>query len=334
MGKLLKEFQARFHLNSKKSKKLGFSWKIEPILHARVPIIKLTGKHTSSPNKIYIDIGVRSTQMPITKLINYYLDYDEKVCIFMMFIKQWSKVRQISDAIHGFPNSFGFVMLCIKFLQLLSEPIIPIMDYDKNKKKIIERHSIRNFKPNEMTLLELAVCFFDYYFNFDFEAYQISITSCGLDWKHEHDYNLSHSDQSTMLVEDPSSKNENVTRCLKPYNLKVIRTELFRGYKCAKNADWDLLFKPYDQGLEPSIFEKYPPIDKNEVDIQYELEELDEDINAVYEDYHHAKAKKKAAKKLKYKKKSKKGPVIIKSVIKNKKVHATAKGMFVKKKAS
>jgi len=244
--------------------------------------------------------------MPITKLINFYLDYDEKVSIFMMFIKQWSKIRMISDAIHGFPNSFGFVMLSLKYLQLLCEPILPIMDYDKQKKKLIERHSIRNFKPNSMSLLELAVAFFDYYFNFDFDAYQISITSAGLDWKHEQDYNLNHSDQSTMLIEDPSSKNENVTRCLKPFNLKVIRTELFRAYKCAKNADWQRLFRPYDQHSETSIFETYPPSNQREVEIRYELEEMDEDIHAAYEEYNFAKHNKAKARKQKYKKKVRK----------------------------
>merc|ERR1712173_58093 len=104
-----------------------------------------------------------------------------------------------------------------------------------------------------------------------------------------------------------SSKNENVTRCLKPFNLKVIRTELFRAYKCVKNADWGLLFKPYDQGLETSIFEKYPPVDQREVEIRYEIEEMDEDINAAYDEYNFAKNKKARARKQKYKKKSKKG---------------------------
>ena len=144
-------------------------------------------------------------------------------------------------------------------------------------------------------------------------------------WYDTKDYNLSHSDQSTMLIEDPSSKNENVTRCLKPYNLKVIRTEMFRGYKCAKNGDWDLLFKPYDQGVEQSVFEVYPPINKQEIEIQYELEELDEDINAVYEDYHHSKPN-KASKKAKYKKKSKNNK------LKKKKVHTTVNGKYIKKK--
>eukprot|EP00483_Globobulimina_turgida_P006147 UN06157 len=154
------------------------------------------------------------------------------------------------------------------------------MDYDENKKKIIERHSIRKFKANKQNLLELAVSFFEYYFNFDFETYQISITTAGLQWKHAEDYNLNHSDQSTMLIEDPSSQNENVTRSLKPYNLKILRSEFFRAYKCAKNGDWELLFKPFDEnGGEDSIFNKYPPIDSREEEIRYEFEEEYEDYN-------------------------------------------------------
>merc|ERR1712228_110753 len=198
--------------------------------------------------------------------------------------------------------------------------------------KLSQKHSICNFRPNTQSLLELAVSFFDYYFHFDFETYQISITSAGLQWKHSEDYNLNHSDQSTMLIEDPSSKNENVTRCLKPYNLKVIRTELFRGYKCAMNGDWELLFKPYDEGVEQSIFEKYPPINEHEIEIQYELEELDEDINAVYEDYH--SKHNKSSKKPKYKKKNKKssGHGAIGNKLKKKKVHTTVTGKYIKKK--
>jgi len=165
------------------------------------------------------------------------------------------------------------VMLVTKFLQLLQEPVIPIMDYDRKLKKLSQKHSICNFRPNTQSLLELAVSFFDYYFNFEFETYQISITSAGLQWKHSEDYNLNHSDQSTMLIEDPSSKNENVTRCLKPHNLKIMRSEFFRAYKCTKNANWDLLFKPYNQKGERSIFEIYPPINKREEAIKYEIED-------------------------------------------------------------
>ena len=173
--------------------------------------------------------------MPITKLINYYCNYNERVSIFFMFIKQWSKQRQISDAMHGFPNSFGFVMLATKFLQLLQEPVIPIIDYDRTQKQLVTKHSIRQFRSNEMSLLELAVSFFDYYFHFDFETYQISITSAGLQWKHAEDYNLNHSDQSTMLIEDPSAKNENVTRCLKPYNMKVFIFGIIKKNQFFKN---------------------------------------------------------------------------------------------------
>eukprot|EP01083_Nonionella_stella_P297198 1009428_1 len=270
--KLLREFETRFQLNINKSKCLGFKWKIEPILHARVPIIKLEDINDG----LLVDISIRSTQLPTAMLINKYCSYNPIVRTFYMFIKQWSKSRKISDAIYGFPNSFGFVMLATKFLQLLPEPLIPIFDYNEKKKKIIELHSIKKFKKNTMTLLELAVSFFDYYYNFDFETYQISITSAGLQWKHAKDYNLMHKDQSTMLIEDPSAKNENVTRCLKPYNLKIIREELFRAYKCAKNGNWELLLRAYDENNGQSIFEIYPPIDEIEEAIRYEMEDYDE----------------------------------------------------------
>ena len=266
-SKLLKAFMSRFNMEMKKSSELGLKWKIEPILHARVPIIKLTETKLTE-GKLQCDIGIRSTQMPITKLIRYYCEYDDRVSIFYTFIKQWSKCRQIAEAMYGFPNSFGFVMLVTKFLQLLEEPLLPITDYDRKLKQLICIHNINKFKFNTMTLMELAISFFDYYFQFDFETYQLDITLCGLQWKHGQDYNLNHPDQETMLVVDPSSKSENVTRCLKPYNLKIMRQEFFRGYKCAMNGDWDLLFQPFNQKGEISIFEIYPPINQYEIDIK------------------------------------------------------------------
>lgn len=274
----------RFNLEIQKSSSLGLKWKIEPILHARVPIIKLTETRLTG-GKLQCDIGIRSTQMPITRLIRYYCEFDDRVPVFYTFIKQWSKSRQIAEAMYGFPNSFGFVMLVTKFLQLLDEPLLPITDYDRKSKKLYEVHSITSFKFSTITLLELAVLFFDYYFNFDFEAYQLDITLCGLQWKHGQDYNLNHEDQETMLVVDPSSKSENVTRCLKPYNLKIMRQEFFRGYKCAINGDWDLLFTPFNQNGEISIFEIYPPTNQYEQDVQYELEpDIDDELNDDFEE--------------------------------------------------
>eukprot|EP01084_Bolivina_argentea_P157234 274001_1 len=266
--KLLREFEKRLRLYSSKSRKRGFNWKIEPILHARVPIIKLSDKK----HGLSVDIGIRSTQMPITRLISFYCSYDERVRLVYMFIKRWSKRRRISDAMNGFPNSFGFIMLVTKFLQILPEPVIPIMDWDRNKKKMMEKHSIRRFKPNTMSLVELAVSFFDYFCHLDYDSYQISITSAGLQWKHVQDYNLNHPDQGTVLIEDPMSKNQNVTRSLKPDNLKVLKQEFFRGYKCAKNGDWDLLFDKWTREDDTTIFDYYPPMDKGERQIQKEFE--------------------------------------------------------------
>lgn len=273
---LLREFVSRLKLNMASSHRLGLEWKVEPILHARVPIVKLT-EMARTGGKLKVDIGIRSTQMPITKLISFYCSYDGRVSVLYMFVKQWSKQRRISDAMYGFPNSFGFVMLATKFLQLTEEPLIPIVDYDRQRQRIQVRHSLRHFRRNEQSLLELAVAFFDFFASFDFEAYQISITSAGLQWKHPEDYNLNHDDQGTMLIEDPSAHNENVTRCLKPYNMRIMKQEFFRAFKCAKHGDWALLFKPYNDRGEPSIFDIYPPEDDWEEEMRYEIEAYDND---------------------------------------------------------
>jgi len=306
--RLLKEFMHRLKLNASLSRKAGFSWKIEPVLHARVPIIKLTarikGAKAKTREPLQVDVGVRSTQMPITKMISFFCNYDERVAVFFMFVKQWSKRRMVSDAMHGFPNSFGFVMLATKFLQLLEEPILPIVDYDRAKQKLIEKYSIAKFRRNAMSLLEMAASFFDYWFDFDFGAYQLSITQPGLQWKHAGDYNLSHSDQSTMLIEDPSADNENVTRCLKPYNLKVLRHEMLRGYKCAQHGDWRRLMRPFDErpGREPDIFELYPPETERERTVWRELDELDGGGGSSSENWAPKKSKKKKKSKALFKK--------------------------------
>merc|ERR1712087_904789 len=100
-------------------------------------------------------------------MISYFYNYDERVAVFFMFCKQWSKRRMVSDAMHGFPNSFGFVMLATKFLQLLDEPVLPIVDYDRKAQRLVEKHGIAKFRRNEMSLLELAVSFFDHFLDFD-----------------------------------------------------------------------------------------------------------------------------------------------------------------------
>lgn len=308
--RLLKEFQHRLSLNASLCRKAGFVWKVEPVLHARVPIIKLTArvKLKNAKGKVreplQVDVGVRSTQMPITKMISFFCNYDERVAVFFMFVKQWSKRRMVSDAMHGFPNSFGFVMLATKFLQLLEEPILPIVDWEKDKRRLYAKYAITKFRRNEMSLLEIAVSFFDYWFDFDFAAYQIAITEPGLQWKHASDYNLSHADQSTMLIEDPSADNENVTRCLKPYNLKVLRHEMLRGFKCAQHGDWRRLMRPFEEtpGREFDIFKLYPCENERERRVWRELNELDGGGGSSSENWAPKKNKKKKKKKALFKK--------------------------------
>merc|ERR1711997_24246 len=55
------------------------------------------------------------------------------------------------------------------------------------------------------------------------------------------------------------------------------KQEFFRAFKCARHGNWDLLFKPYNDRGEPSIFEIYPPEDEWEEGMRYEIEGVDQD---------------------------------------------------------
>eukprot|EP00485_Elphidium_margaritaceum_P013092 CAMPEP_0202694514 /NCGR_PEP_ID=MMETSP1385-20130828/8358_1 /ASSEMBLY_ACC=CAM_ASM_000861 /TAXON_ID=933848 /ORGANISM="Elphidium margaritaceum" /LENGTH=509 /DNA_ID=CAMNT_0049350377 /DNA_START=52 /DNA_END=1578 /DNA_ORIENTATION=+ len=277
---LLCAFERRLKFACAQSTKLKtpFRWHVERILHARVPILKLTEVGVTK-GALSVDIGIQSTQMPTARLLRYYVSYDERASIFYTFIKRWSRARRINDAMYGYPNSFGYVMLVTKFLQLLHEPLIPVVVYDSAADNVIKRHSIEKFRRNRMTLLELAVAFFDFYHDFDFVSYQIDITTCGLQWKHGSDYNICHADQESMLIQDPSVANENVTRCLKPYNLRIMQAEMFRAYKCAVNADWNLLFEERDEerGNLHEIFQIYPPVNEYEQSLFSECIQSDDE---------------------------------------------------------
>ena len=80
-----------------------------------------------------MDIAIQSSQQSVANLVNYYCDYDDRVRPFIISIKHWSKTRGLCDAMNNYPNSFGFVLLSIKFLQMVNIlPICSIEDVEGN----------------------------------------------------------------------------------------------------------------------------------------------------------------------------------------------------------
>jgi len=251
-----------------------YQFEVFPVLNAKVPIIKL--KETAV-TQLEMDIAIQSSQQSVAKLINFYCACDDRVRPFIIAIKHWSKVRGICDAMDNYPNSFGFVLLTIKFLQMVAVlPVCSIDDVRTNDDADIT--VVRPLAPsttttttvNTDTLLELLVQFFDMYHRFNFKLLQISTSRVGLESKANHAFysHFKHAHQTTMVVEDPSCRSVNVTRNVRPYRLTIMQNEFLRGYKCCKHGDWRTLMLRYeggggggDQTRETHIFEMYPPSD-------------------------------------------------------------------------
>ena len=79
----------------------------------------------------------------------------------------------------NYPNSFGFVLLCIKFIQMVNlVPVCQIELDERDEAQPVVVQPVDASNPNTDTLLELMVQFFEMYRRFNFKLLQIR--SCSL----------------------------------------------------------------------------------------------------------------------------------------------------------
>jgi len=127
--------------DSKKRYKL----KLLPIFHCKVPIIKITDPEYELQVDLSVwraenDIKIASSRPErhkrshhICDVINDFNDLDKRVQPFLVAVKFWSKQRKINDASRNKINSFGYVLLAVKFLQHVHPPILPDLQEWKQK---------------------------------------------------------------------------------------------------------------------------------------------------------------------------------------------------------
>ena len=99
----------------------GERLKVQNVLHARYPIIKIKDMVTS----IEIDLSIadsfcRRTTEFILQIINVFEDdYGIPVRELIVFIKHWTKKCCMNDGSRRYLNSFGYTLMIIKYLQCL-----------------------------------------------------------------------------------------------------------------------------------------------------------------------------------------------------------------------
>jgi DNA polymerase sigma len=87
------------------------------ILGARVPILKFTDALTG----VQVDLAVsQDVHAYKSQLMHAYTEMDPRVPQLIAVVKAWAKARNLNDASSGTLNSFGYALLVVQYLQMVS----------------------------------------------------------------------------------------------------------------------------------------------------------------------------------------------------------------------
>ena len=124
-----------------------FSFRIEPILHAKVPILMCHERKSG----LSVDISVLRCQEKTNNLINFYIEYDEiqtkmqnnyneikhgknRLQSLIITIKHWVRQRGIAESRFGWPNSFAYIVMLINFLQhTMPYSFLPVVYFNNTR---------------------------------------------------------------------------------------------------------------------------------------------------------------------------------------------------------
>lgn len=231
---------------------------VKPLPHARIPIVKLSlDPSPGLPHGIACDIGFENRlALENTRLLMCYAMIDPtRVRTLVLFLKIWSKRRNINSPYQGTLSSYGYVLLVIYFLiHVKNPPVLPNLQQMPPLRPISQEdthiggHNTWFFDDIELlrqrwqssntdSVAELLIDFFRYYSR-DF-TYNTGVASIrgGLlkkdskGWQNElttSRYNDSR-ERNRFCIEDPFEIDFNVARCVTKEGLYQIRGEFMRA---------------------------------------------------------------------------------------------------------
>jgi len=252
----------------KKSKK----FKVKRILHAKVPILKLTDPLYDMETDISVYKNHDATVKYLREIT--WWNGDDRIRQLIVAIKHWSKRRELNCTMTGKINSFGYTILVLKYLQIVDPAIVPVMDHqmvkmgDKQREKILnsakwkaqseedpfrkywttssDYHSMRLLPhkkavgdSNEHTLNELVYGFFEFWGQFDYTRFQVSLHTRGMAKKHRWGYKQ-QKNQLTFVIQDPVDTEHNVAKNVREETAELLIHEFKRAQLLLLyGASWD-----------------------------------------------------------------------------------------------
>ncbi|XP_055699093.1 poly(A) RNA polymerase GLD2-like [Phlebotomus papatasi] len=152
------------------------------LIEAKVPILRFRDVE----NHIEVDlnynncVGIRNTH-----LLYWYSNMDWRVRPLALVVKAWAQYHCINNAKNSTISSYSLVLMVIHFLQVGVNPIILPCLHETHPEKFGVANDIRTInineqlKPfhsqNQQSLGELFLQFLEYFSNFDYSQYAISV---------------------------------------------------------------------------------------------------------------------------------------------------------------
>uniref|UniRef100_A0A1I8B2U0 PAP-associated domain-containing protein n=1 Tax=Meloidogyne hapla TaxID=6305 RepID=A0A1I8B2U0_MELHA len=154
---------------------------------AKVPILKIKFKYPYQ--KLEVDINVNNVPgIYNSYLIHYYSRIDDRFPALCLIVKHWAKKKGILDACSGYFNSYSLILMVLHFLQCgIDVPILPNLQFlypeyfhyfrPLDEMKLFENlpKPIPEIPKNNLSVGELLIGFFNYFYNFDYDKYAISV---------------------------------------------------------------------------------------------------------------------------------------------------------------
>lgn len=156
------------------------------LVPARVPILKLHLQLSSE--SLEVDLNCNNIAgIYNSHLLHYYARIDDRFPALCLIVKRWACNAGINDAMDGTFNSYTLNLLVLHFLQCgVVPPVLPNLQYllPERFTQACDLDALELFgdpmplperEVNQSSVGELLMGFFDYYSNFGFEEYGISI---------------------------------------------------------------------------------------------------------------------------------------------------------------
>lgn len=156
------------------------------LIQAKVPILKFRDTRYDLEVDLNCNnsVGIRNTHM-----LYCYSQMDWRVRPLVLIVKLWAHAHNINDAKNMTISSYSLVLMVINFLQCgVSPPVLPCLHGMYHGKfsphsdiqSINIHEDLRPFySDNTQTLGELLYDFLQYYVNFDFSQFAISVRLAG-----------------------------------------------------------------------------------------------------------------------------------------------------------